>query len=144
MDNVISGSNDAGGYTFATDDLSGVHHPYTKLEFGPDGTATKVSTSDPLPVEQKKSGTATLTQVADTASSTTLLSSNTSRISAIIHNDSTAALYVGLTSSAVSTSAYSFILYPGDFVVVEKYTGQINGIWASDPNTGGAKITEIA
>lgn len=36
--------------TVATDNISDVHHPYTKLEFGADGVATPVSASDPLPV----------------------------------------------------------------------------------------------
>lgn len=36
--------------TFATDDLAGVHHPYNKIEFGGDGTATPVSADTPLPV----------------------------------------------------------------------------------------------
>lgn len=38
------------GATFATDDLSGVHHPYTKIEYGVDGAATPVSAVNPLPV----------------------------------------------------------------------------------------------
>lgn len=34
---------------FATDDISSVLHPRVKLEFGPDGTATDVSYSKPVP-----------------------------------------------------------------------------------------------
>lgn len=36
----------------ATDEVGGAQHQYVKLEFGGDGTATKVSASDPLPVVQ--------------------------------------------------------------------------------------------
>lgn len=36
--------------TFASDELSNVHHPYYKVEFGADGTAVAVSTANPLPV----------------------------------------------------------------------------------------------
>lgn len=50
-DNVIANPG-VGGATFATDDDGTAHHPYTKIEFGADGTFTKVSTSDPLPVVQ--------------------------------------------------------------------------------------------
>jgi hypothetical protein len=48
-DNVVSNPG-AGGYTFATDEVGGAHHPYTKVEFGADGTATPVSSANPLPV----------------------------------------------------------------------------------------------
>ncbi len=37
------------GTSVATDDLSSVHHPYVKVEYGADGSATPVSTTNPLP-----------------------------------------------------------------------------------------------
>lgn len=40
-----------GGDTIATEDISGVKHELVKLEFGADGVATKVSATDPLPVD---------------------------------------------------------------------------------------------
>ncbi len=49
-DNVTAGSNDAGGAVFATDLVGGAHYPYSKIAFGADNTATKVSASDGLPV----------------------------------------------------------------------------------------------
>lgn len=36
--------------TIATDEIGGVHHQKILLEFGPDGTATRVSPASPLPV----------------------------------------------------------------------------------------------
>jgi len=51
-DNVtipLTGSGDATAVV-ATDEVGGAQHQYVKLEFGADGTATKVSSSDPLPV----------------------------------------------------------------------------------------------
>jgi len=51
-DNVtipLTGSGDATAIV-ATDEVGGAQHQYVKLEFGADGTATKVSSSDPLPV----------------------------------------------------------------------------------------------
>jgi hypothetical protein len=56
------------GTTMATDDVGGAHHPYCKLEFGGDGTATKVSTTDPLPVGG--SGAAALGKAEDAAHTT--------------------------------------------------------------------------
>lgn len=38
------------GTTIATEDVSGVQHQKVKVEFGTDGVATMVSSSDPLPV----------------------------------------------------------------------------------------------
>lgn len=40
----------ASGAILATDEINSVHYPRTKLAFGPDGTATDVSASAPLPV----------------------------------------------------------------------------------------------
>ena len=50
MADNVEANPGTGGPVFATDDLSGVHHPYAKLEFGADGSATPVSAADPLPV----------------------------------------------------------------------------------------------
>lgn len=41
----------AGGATIATDEIDGVQHEKVKLEFGVDGVAIPVSSTDPLPVE---------------------------------------------------------------------------------------------
>lgn len=40
----------AAGAVIATDEIASVHHPLTKIEFGADGTATPVTTTDRLPV----------------------------------------------------------------------------------------------
>lgn len=48
-DNVLLNSG-SGGDTIAADDVGGAKHQYVKVEFGADGTATKVSAADPLPV----------------------------------------------------------------------------------------------
>jgi len=49
-DNVIASAAVGVGATFATDEVGGAHYPYSKIAFGPDGTATIVSTSNGLPV----------------------------------------------------------------------------------------------
>lgn len=42
----------AGGDTIATDDIAGVKHQRVKVEFGSDGSATDVSSANPLPTVQ--------------------------------------------------------------------------------------------
>lgn len=90
-----------------------------------------------------KASGATVSTVADTASSTTLLSSNASRLGASIQNDSSAVLYIkcGTTASATDYSArlVQYAYWEAPF----GYTGRIDGIWASDPGDGAARITEF-
>lgn len=50
MTDNVEANPGSGGPVFASDDLSGVQHPYAKIEFGADGTATPVSSDNPLPV----------------------------------------------------------------------------------------------
>lgn len=50
MADNVEANPGTGGAIFASDELAGVHHPYAKLEFGADGTATPVSAANPLPV----------------------------------------------------------------------------------------------
>lgn len=47
-DNLVTNPG-AGGAIIATDEISNVHHPLSKIEFGADGQATMVSTVNPLP-----------------------------------------------------------------------------------------------
>lgn len=87
---------------------------------------------------------ATRTQVADTASDTQLLAPNPRRKQVLIFNDSSAALYIGLGTTAVTTSDYTVrVAQYGLFVVGDGYDGEIRGIWASDPGDGAARITEL-
>lgn len=51
-DNVQAEAVVSGGATFATDDNAGVHHPYTKMEWGADGVFTPVSSgASAMPVQ---------------------------------------------------------------------------------------------
>lgn len=87
------------------------------------------------------SGTATLSNVAGSASSVTLLSANTGRLGATIVNDSTANLYVKFGTTA-STTSYTVLLGASAYYEVPfQYTGRIDGIW--DSATGNARITEL-
>jgi hypothetical protein len=84
---------------------------------------------------------ATLANVSDTASSTTLLASNAARLAAIIYNDSTVGLYVKYGATASATS-FTYFRDAGESYREERYTGVIDGIWESDAS-GTARVTEL-
>ncbi len=85
------------------------------------------------------------TTVNDTNSSTTLLAQNLNRMQAYITNTSSAVLYVKLGSSAASATSFAVrLVQNATFEVPPSWVGQINGIWATDPNDGVAVIQEIA
>lgn len=94
------------------------------------------------------SATATLVNVASSASSVTLIALNTARLGASIVNDSTAVLYVKYGSSASATS-YNYVLAGSvggvgstwEMPANPRYTGIITGIWASA--TGSARTNEL-
>src|SRR5689334_18222090 len=48
-DNVVANAG-AGGATFATDDIAGVHYPISKIAYGALDSATLVSTANPMPI----------------------------------------------------------------------------------------------
>jgi hypothetical protein len=86
--------------------------------------------------------TGTLSTVASSATSVTVLAANTARMGATVYNDSTQILYLGYSATAASTSAYSVQVPPSGYVEIPaKYNGQLTGIWASA--NGNARVTEI-
>ena len=87
-------------------------------------------------------GTSSVTSVADTTTSATLKASNSSRKQIIIQNTSSAILYVKYGATATS-SDFTVLLNQNDILVEDHYTGIIDGIWATDPADGAAKVTEI-
>jgi hypothetical protein len=107
-----------------------------------DGLLVDVSNSS-LTVEDVPSTVATTTQVADNAASVTLLASNAARLGAVIENDSSAVLYVKLGATASTTDYTVRMVRYAYFEVPYSYTGRIDGIWASDPNDGAARVTEL-
>lgn len=51
-DNVVANTSDAGGATFATDEIASVHYPLTKVVWGPLNTATLVDTgASAIPIQ---------------------------------------------------------------------------------------------
>lgn len=108
------------------------------------GANNDVTVTGTVTTVETKAATATQTTVNDTNTSTTILASNSSRLGATIANDSSAVLYLRLSSSAATSTNYTVrIAQYGYYEVPFNYTGQITGIWATDPNDGGARITEL-
>lgn len=100
-------------------------------------------TGDSLPVKDKRAGTATTTQVADNASSTTLLAANSARLGCSVANDSSAVLFLKCGTTASATDYTVRIVQYGYWEAPANYTGRIDGIWATDPGDGAARITEF-
>lgn len=92
-----------------------------------------------IPINEQRS--ATLTTVATSGTSTTLLSQNKSRIGAIIINDSSVILYLKFGATASSTSYTVSLAAGATYEVPYQYNGRIDGILAS--STGTARITEV-
>lgn len=137
----------SGSNKFADDGDGTGRHPYAKLEWGAHGTQKQVDDSDGnrLPVKQAQASGATRSTVSDNAAAVTLLAANANRKGAYILNTSSAVLYIGLGAVAPTTSDYTEkILQDQSWRVPECYAGVINGIWATDPNDGGARVTEMA
>lgn len=90
--------------------------------------------------------TATVTNVGDETSSTSILAANPSRKGAFFYNASTAILYLLLSGGTAANAAggYSVALAGsgGTFTLPIGYTGAITGIWASDAG-GFVNITEF-
>lgn len=103
-----------------------------------DSTATVATTDAPA--------TGTITSVASSATSVTVLASNALRKGAAIFNDSTQLLYLALSTSAASTTVHTVQIPPSSYYELPicdggVYTGQITGIWAAA--NGSARVTEL-
>ena len=93
---------------------------------------------------QARSSTATLSNVASSATSVTLLAANVNRLGVVIENESTAVLYVKFGATASATS-YTYLVAANTRLDTRsariEYTGIIDGIWAAA--NGNARITEL-
>jgi hypothetical protein len=96
---------------------------------------TDVETSVPARVP-------TTTSIASSATSVTILASNTNRKGLSVSNISTSKLYLGFTSPATSTNCFIEVP-PGAFLLLDQQlivTSAIYGIWAAA--NGTAQVTE--
>jgi hypothetical protein len=127
------------GMLAALDDTSPT--AITENNFG----AVRMSTDRSLLVAHRAT-TPTVSSVAASASSVTVLAANANRKGAIITNDSSAILYLKFGATA-STSSYTVTVAGSgsapfsNYEVPFGYIGVIDGIWASA--TGNARVTEI-
>lgn len=100
------------------------------------------SLTNALTVAHVGAGSATLSSVAGSATTVSILASNAARKGATVYNDSTQILYLAFAASA-TTSAYTVQIASQGFWEMagpSMYTGAISGIWASA--NGNARITE--
>lgn len=86
--------------------------------------------------------TATLTNVASSATNVTCLASNASRLGVNLYNDSTQVVYLKFGTTASATS-YTLQMSAGAYWSMSGliYTGRIDCIWASA--NGNARVTEL-
>jgi len=82
-------------------------------------------------------------RINDTLVSTVFREANLFRASLTIVNDSSAALYVLKANGTASPTNYSYRLEQYSTLEILDYIGRVTGVWAADPNDGGAQITEI-
>jgi hypothetical protein len=88
----------------------------------------------------------TVVASATTVGGVELLARNTRRKGAMIFNDSSAILYIGFGSGAVSATAHAKEMAAGEVYQLPLmqdgvYNGLVKGIWASV--NGEAKVTEF-
>ena len=94
-------------------------------------------------ISGQRVASATLANVAGSASNVTLFAANPEARGRYIYNDSTAVLYVkfGATATTSSFTVYMAANSYYEFPQQPLYTGQVDGIWASA--TGNARTTEV-
>lgn len=135
----------SGGDIAAADDIGGVKFQRIKLVHGADGVNDgDVTTANGFPVQPNKVASATLANVAASASNVTLQASNTARKGWCVMNDSASAtLFIKFGATASATS-YTVGLAPGGYYEMPSgvtYTGIIDGIWSAA--IGAARVTEF-
>lgn len=150
-DDVIADPG-AGGATFRsredTSTGSPRHWPGSIIGWGgtPPGAPNEIDDVDGkrLPIKPHMASNAARTSVNDSAIAVSLLASNANRKGAYILNTSSAILYVGLgTVDPTSSDFTEQLMQWQSWRVPDCFTGQIKGIWASDPGDGVARVTEL-
>jgi hypothetical protein len=87
--------------------------------------------------------TATLTNVASSATSVNVVAANSQRIGCIIYNDSIQGLLIKYGATASATS-FTYRIGPGETweMPTPIWVGQIDGIW--DAANGNARVTDLS
>lgn len=138
--------------TLASAGTTGSTAPTTaNLYAGTDGTNLRaISTDSSGRINTNVNGTVTVSDRGTTGeasvtnftstTSATLKASNSNRRLLAIYNEGAGNLHILYGSGTASTTNYSVRLSTGDYLEVDKYTGQLTAIFAS---TGTARVTEI-
>jgi hypothetical protein len=104
------------------------------------GTVTANAGTGTFVISDKgATGEGTITSFTS-ASSDVLKASNSNRKLLTVFNEGNGTIFILLGSGTASTANYSLRLLAGDYYELEKYTGEVNAIFAT---AGTAKITEI-
>lgn len=95
-----------------------------------------------IAVKPAASTTATLANVASSATNVTLRAANTARLGLLLYNDSTSSCYMKFGATASATS-FTVFLGPGAYWEMRApiYTGLVDGIWTSAAGT--MRVTEL-
>lgn len=126
-DNYVANPG-TGGQTFASDDIAGVQHPRVKIGVGADGSATDVSTANPMPAALRNAaGTAIGSLALGTAVEGIMTAQGATDFFFSTANATTAQLAAGATftgtvESIISAQAWSILLtsdQPGTLVLSE-------------------------
>lgn len=100
-----------------------------------------VSGGTPLNVTSDAASTGTMSSVAASTSSVQLLAANANRVGAAFFNDSTNTMYLAVSATAASLTAFTIKCLPGTYTDLDvSYTGIINAIW--NGTNGACRITQ--
>jgi len=108
-----------------------------------DGSGVTQPVSGTITATNETVATSTLSNVAGSATSVSVLASTPGRKMAVFFNDSSATAYLKLGTTA-STSSYTVLMRPYDYYELPQpvYTGAIDAIW--DSATGNLRVTELS
>jgi hypothetical protein len=100
-----------------------------------------MTVSNTVNVREAGNATSSVTSVAASVTSVTILALNANRRGATVYNDSNARLYLKLGATA-STTSFTVLVFPNSYYELPAYyTGVVDGIWASA--SGNARVTQI-
>jgi hypothetical protein len=97
-------------------------------------TIQGVTGMTPISVTPPTSATGTITHVASSITSVTLLSANAARKSATFYSNASTGnlLYIALAATSNTTNAYTIKVWPGSYWELPiDYTGIVTGIWTT-------------
>lgn len=133
----------ATGDVIRSEDRAGVKTQVVILDVG--GTGAENIPSGAIPVTlpaPSSTGTQSSVGATVTAGGATILAANAARDGATIWNDSTASLYLLLSTATISATLATVKVPPGGYYEVPSgYTGIIKGLWTAV--NGSARVTEF-